>query len=170
MVLDFYFSDDDVDDGEDDKDFTTVGFTTAEKRSFLRDWSNALIIKLLSHTVGYNFLVRRLNELWKICSRMDVIDVGNDTYVVQITNIEEVHQALYEGPSITANHYLMVRQCYHDLDLDKFSISNLSVWIRFPNYQWSITMRISLLKIVRLFGNPLKVDNTPMSAKMGQFS
>ncbi|XVE63525.1 hypothetical protein DITRI_Ditri07aG0027100 [Diplodiscus trichospermus] len=47
-----------------------------EKRCLRSQWTNAFIIKLLGHTVGYNYLVRRLNVLWQIKFGMDVIDVG----------------------------------------------------------------------------------------------
>ncbi|XVF76607.1 hypothetical protein PTKIN_Ptkin13bG0279400 [Pterospermum kingtungense] len=133
VVDEFYVSDDDVDDGEDDKECPTVRVMAEEKRRLRKCWSKAVIIKLLGHTVGYNFLIRKLKALWQVRSTMDVIDVGNDVYVVRFANSDEMERALYEGPWIIADHYLAVRQWRHNFDPYKFSVNRLSVWVRFPD-------------------------------------
>ncbi|XVF82529.1 hypothetical protein PTKIN_Ptkin16aG0056900 [Pterospermum kingtungense] len=69
-----------------------------EKRRLWKKWMNALIIKLLGHSVGYNFLVRRLRTLWQIVLAMDVIDVGNDVFAVHFADREEYERAFFNGP------------------------------------------------------------------------
>ncbi|XVE68622.1 hypothetical protein DITRI_Ditri09bG0083300 [Diplodiscus trichospermus] len=93
-----------------------LGFLPKKKRTH-RYWSKALIIKLIGHVVGYNFLVRQLRALWQIKLTMDVIDVGNDVYVVRFSNMEEYDLALSNGPWIIADHYLVVPK--HDRLLHK---------------------------------------------------
>ncbi|XVF76256.1 hypothetical protein PTKIN_Ptkin13bG0251500 [Pterospermum kingtungense] len=92
-------SDDDMDDGDEgDEECPTIHVTVQEKIRLRKQWSKALIIKLVRHTVGYNFLIWRLKALWQIPSSMDVIDVGKYIYVVRFQKADEYERALYDGP------------------------------------------------------------------------
>lgn len=56
----FDVSDNDKDDGGNDPKCPTIRVTVEEKRRLRRRWYKLVIIKLLGHAVGFNFLVRRL--------------------------------------------------------------------------------------------------------------
>ncbi|XVE70138.1 hypothetical protein DITRI_Ditri10aG0047500 [Diplodiscus trichospermus] len=104
-LKDMEVSDDKMEDGEeDDKECPTIKLSSQDKRRLCGPWSKALIVKLIGHIVGNNFLVRRLKTLWYIASAMDVIDVGNDVYVIRFASDEEYDRALYNGPWIIADH------------------------------------------------------------------
>lgn len=60
-------SDDDEDNGkENDIECPIIRVTKEEKKRLLNHWRNTLIIKLVEHMVGYNFLVCKLRTLWHI--------------------------------------------------------------------------------------------------------
>lgn len=101
-------SDDEFDIEDDNEDCPNISLGPYEKRRLRSKWSNALIVKLLGHTVGYNFLVRKLRSLWHIQSGFDVIDVGHDVYVVRFASKKEYEHALFYGPWVIADHYLAV--------------------------------------------------------------
>lgn len=127
-------SDDDEDEGDEkNPDCPTIKMSKYEKRRLRNRWKDALIIKLIDHMVGYTYLVQRIKALWRISSRMDVIDVGHGVYVVRFANIAERERALYGGPWIIADHYLAVTTWFHNFDPETYSISKLAVWVRFPN-------------------------------------
>lgn len=44
---------------------TFVPITTEDKQRIYQRWANALIVKVYGKIVGYNFLNRKLHELWK---------------------------------------------------------------------------------------------------------
>ncbi|XVF69236.1 hypothetical protein PTKIN_Ptkin11bG0064800 [Pterospermum kingtungense] len=69
-------------DLEKDEDCPIIRVSIQEKRQLRSIWSKALIVKLIGHIVGYNFLVKRLKTLWQIVHTMDVIYVGHDVYMV----------------------------------------------------------------------------------------
>lgn len=148
------------DDREDDPDCPTVKISVEENRRLRKEWKKALIVKLMSHSVSYNFLVRRLRELWQVQSEMKVIDVGNEVYIVRLANDAEIERALYGGPWIIADHYLAVRKWYHDLDPHKFSVNHIAVWVRFPDIPIEYYEESFLMKIGRLIGTLLRVDKT----------
>ncbi|XVE59235.1 hypothetical protein DITRI_Ditri05aG0029600 [Diplodiscus trichospermus] len=107
---------------------------------------------------------------FRIKSALDIIDVGNDVYVVRFYSMEEYDRALYNGPWIIANHYLAVCQRYHDFDPNHFSVSRLAVWVRFPNLSLKYFDEQILMRLVRLIGRLLKVDTTTLGAIRGRFA
>ncbi|XVF78331.1 hypothetical protein PTKIN_Ptkin14bG0123700 [Pterospermum kingtungense] len=98
---------------------------------------------------------------------MDVIDVGNDTYVVCFASSDEYERALYSGSWIIADHYLSVNPWYLNFDPDSFTISRLAVWVCFPNLPIEYSDREFLFKIARRIGRPLKIDETTLLASRG---
>lgn len=40
-------------------------------------WKDALVIKLLGKTIGYNVLKERVKKLWKLNGGFDLLDVDN---------------------------------------------------------------------------------------------
>lgn len=89
-------SDDDLDDRhENDIKCPTIKLSKNEKCSLCNRWKNALIKKLIDHTVGYQYLVRRIKTLWQIKSHINVIDVGFGAYVVRFIDMGERERALY---------------------------------------------------------------------------
>lgn len=159
------------DDGdENDLECPTIKVSPDEKRYLRGRRSQSLIIKLLGHTVGYTFLVRRLKALWRIKSLMDVIDVGHDVYVVRFMSKEEYERALFDGPWIIADHYLAVSRWYHDLEPKHFHVNNLAVWVRFLNLPMDYYKQSFLWKIASRIGKPLRVDMTTLSAVRGRFA
>lgn len=149
------FSDDDLDDGdEDDHECPTIKISKEEKRRLRSRWKNALIIKLIDHTVGYTYLVRRLKSLWQIKFHIDVIDVGFGAYVIKSENEDEREHALYGGPWIITDHYLAVTNWFHNFDPETYTVFKLAVWVRFPNMSMEYYDPIWLLGIGRRIGTP----------------
>ncbi|XVF61329.1 hypothetical protein PTKIN_Ptkin08bG0121900 [Pterospermum kingtungense] len=100
-------SDDEMgNEDENDDECPIIKVSLWEKRRLRTQWMNARIINLIGHSVGYNFLVRRLRSLWKISSAMDVIDVGQDVFLVRFVDKNEYDRALYNGSLVVADHYL----------------------------------------------------------------
>lgn len=65
-----------MDDGdENDVVCPTIRVSKEEKRRLRSRWKNALIIKLIGHSVGYTHIVRMIKALWHNISHIDVIDV-----------------------------------------------------------------------------------------------
>ncbi|XVE79881.1 hypothetical protein DITRI_Ditri14bG0092700 [Diplodiscus trichospermus] len=66
-----------------------------KKHRLHRQWSRALIVKLIGHSVGYNFIFRRLKAIWHVVLAMDVIDVGNDCYIVRFADSREYEKVIF---------------------------------------------------------------------------
>lgn len=82
----------------------------------------------------------------------------------------EYERALFDGPWIIADHYLAVSKCFHDLEPEHFNVTNLAVWVRFPNSPMDYFEESFLWKIANKIGRPLRVDLTTVSAVRGRFA
>ena len=104
----------------------------AEKRKLAKPWRNTLIVKLLRRRISYGVLKKRLEALWAKHGSIDIIDVGNDFFLVKFYSFDDYDHALTEGPWLIFYHYLAVRKWQPDFDPFKASIECIAAWIRHP--------------------------------------
>jgi hypothetical protein len=63
----------------------------------------------MGHKIGYAFLLKWLQSLWKIQSELGLVDLGNDFFLAKFYNEVNIDFALFGSPWMIADHYLMVR-------------------------------------------------------------
>lgn len=90
-------SDDDSIEKAEDETCFGIGMTHEEKMEAHRPWRNSLIIKSLGRSIGYHYLWRRLQAIWRTQAEPLLIDLGNDFSIVKLTSWEEYDRALSEG-------------------------------------------------------------------------
>ncbi|KAJ7947238.1 reverse transcriptase [Quillaja saponaria] len=73
----------DLDQGEND-DCPIIFLTKEEKKRIRQPWRESVIIKLLGKKIGYNFLCKKLYQIWKPKGVLKVIDLGNDFFLVRL--------------------------------------------------------------------------------------
>lgn len=69
-----------------------------------------MIIKFWGRAVGYDYLVRRLKNMWKPKAFMDLVALENDYYLVKFYSVEDFKFARDEGPWMVMDHYLVVKE------------------------------------------------------------
>src|SRR3954467_8924873 len=97
-----------------------------------RPWLNSLIVKLVGKPIGYHYLFRRIQAMWRTQDDPLLIDLGNDFFIVKLINREEYERALSEGPWMIGDHYLHVQRRRPNFHADSAKITSLPVWVRFP--------------------------------------
>lgn len=63
--------------------------TCEEKIDVRRPWHNALIIKLIGRSIGYHYLWRRLQVMWRTQGELLLIDYGYEFFIVKLSRREE---------------------------------------------------------------------------------
>lgn len=91
-------SDDDVIEESTDPSWFGIGMTREEKLRARRPWWNSLIVKLVGRPIGYHYLLRRIQIMWRTSAEPMLIDLGNYFYIVKLFGREEYERALTEGP------------------------------------------------------------------------
>lgn len=101
-------SDDDLIEESTDDSWLGVGMIRDEKIEDRLPWSNNVIIKLVGHSIGYNYISQHLQAMWHTQRELMLIDLGFDFFIVKLTRREEYVRALTEGPWMIGDSYLHV--------------------------------------------------------------
>lgn len=88
---------------EDEKDNPTnhknfIPISSAEKHMLYKPWAQALIIKLIGKRMGYNLLRTRNKKTWNTTDPLNLIDLGNDFYLIRISSEILYNKVLNNGP------------------------------------------------------------------------
>lgn len=106
--------DDASDEGEVDEDdegpWISLGMSKEEKIHARKPWRLSLIIKLVGRRIGYQFLLCRLQAMWKPKYTFNLIDLCNDYFIARFSNQTDYEFALLSGPWIISDHYLHVQR------------------------------------------------------------
>lgn len=68
-----------------------------EERCIAKPWEQGVIIKMLKRSIGYRALENRLQVMWAKWGFLNIIDLGQEFYLVTFTNQEDQALALLEG-------------------------------------------------------------------------
>jgi hypothetical protein len=129
---------------EEDDLCPTIVLTREEKARLRKPWKQALIIKLLGRSIGYNYLSMRLKQLWAPKGKFSLIDIGNDYYVARFHLKEDYDYALTGGPWPIADHYLTVRKWRPNFKPAEDVITKVAAWVRIPGLSLELFMAASL--------------------------
>ncbi|XLR24568.1 hypothetical protein S83_052468 [Arachis hypogaea] len=107
----------------------SIEMNKAERKRLEKPWKNALIIKLLGRKVAYEVLKRRLDTIWAKSGGMDLIDLGNNFYVVRLFNDEDYWHVLEGDPWLLFYHYLTIRRWAPEFNPFETSINKVAAWL-----------------------------------------
>ncbi|QHO43312.1 Endonuclease/exonuclease/phosphatase [Arachis hypogaea] len=79
------------------------------KKELWKPWWKFLIVKLLGKKISYAIMKRRIQTMWGRFGDLDVIDLGNEFYLVKFYAEEDLDHVLLEGPWKIYDHYPAVR-------------------------------------------------------------
>ncbi|XP_019189720.1 PREDICTED: uncharacterized protein LOC109184127 [Ipomoea nil] len=162
----------DGEDAEEDEDplCPVIRLTNREKEELRRPWRNALILKVWGKRVGYSYLYRRLNTLWRPKGSMDLVAIDNDYFLVRFGSNDDLEYAKFGGPWMILDHYLIVKEWTPDFDPVTDKTEKVLVWIRFPCLPIEYYRTSFLQKIRRKIGRPIRVDQATSQVSRGRFA
>lgn len=163
-------SDDDIIKESSDATWFGIGMMREEKIEARLPWSNSLIIKLVGRPIGYHFLWKRIQAMWKTQGEPLLIDLGFDFYIVKLARREEYERALFEGPWMIGENYLHVQRWKSNFCPESEVTSSLLVWIRFPLLPVEYYKPAWLKKAADQIGHTIRVDHTTMTTVRGKFA
>lgn len=124
-------SDDDIYDKEEDLEYyPLMCLMKEEKRSLHERWRESLIIKLWGRKVGYNYLLKKLQSMWKPKAFVDLVALENDYFLVHFYSKVNSEFAQDHGSWTILNHYFIVKEWAPDFDPLTNKMEKLIVWIR----------------------------------------
>ena len=72
-------------------------------------WKKTLIIKLLGRSIGYNLLIRKINDLWRPKASIALVALDNGFFLAKFSSEDDYNYAKFEGGWMIFNHYLIVQ-------------------------------------------------------------
>ncbi|XP_019173837.1 PREDICTED: uncharacterized protein LOC109169411 [Ipomoea nil] len=159
-----------IEEENDDPLCPTIRLTKEEVEKIRAPWRKSMILKVLGRRVGYAYMLRRLTSMWKPKSSMDLIALPNDYFLVRFGSIDDLEFALFEGPWVVLDHYLIVKPWEPDFDPMNDATKKMVVWARIPCIPMEYYDYIFLRKLGRRIGRAVRVDQATSMGSRGMFA
>ncbi|XVF02705.1 hypothetical protein REPUB_Repub04eG0197300 [Reevesia pubescens] len=102
-----------------------------EERQRVRRWANSLIVKVFGKSVGYKYLVFKLEHMWKLHHKPCVVDFGHDFFLLKFQGMEDYDEKM-GGPWFIGGHFLTMRRWVPNFRASVASFMPVVVWLRLP--------------------------------------
>ncbi|KAF7842178.1 ribonuclease H [Senna tora] len=155
-----------------DKDaFDRPNFTLSDKewKRLTRPFKKSLIIKLLGKKIGFQFLLKKVNQIWGRTGEIELVDLGNDYFLAKFDTYSDQDFALTGGPWIILDHYLIVRPWTSLFDPEE-KIQKLAAWIHLPDLPIELYDKKVLYTIGSHVGRVLRIDTNTMTQSRGKYA
>ncbi|QHO28219.1 Endonuclease/exonuclease/phosphatase [Arachis hypogaea] len=119
--------------------------------------------------IGYE-VMKRIENLWGRLVELDVIDLGNEFYLVKFYSQEDLDFALLEGPWKIYDRYLVVRLWEPNFNPLLTTIDKITAWIRLTGLPIELHNEKILRNIGGLIGRICKVDYNTSHLCRGKFA
>jgi hypothetical protein len=133
-------------------------------------WKDALVIKLLDKSVGYNTMRDRLHKLWKLSAGFQIMDNGNGYYMVKFDHAADRERVMDGGPWMMFDYYLTVQEWSQEFASPTAKVENTMVWIRFSGLNLFYYDESMLMALASAVGRPIKVDTNTLDVTRGRYA
>ncbi|CAN1175843.1 hypothetical protein LINPERHAP2_LOCUS32170 [Linum perenne] len=147
-----------------------ISLHPAFKKELCEAWKNAIIIKVYGKSVGYFYLLNRLQTLWKLEAEMEFLDVGCGYFVAKFSSRGDWLNVISGGPYRIAGCFLALRQWSPDFVPSTERVSSIVAWIRFAELPLEYYSEGPLFQLAACVGKPLRIDTQTMLATRGKFA
>lgn len=144
--------------------------TKKEKVRLRAPWRQSLIVKVMGRKIGYTYLLRRLSTIWHPKSKMDLINLENDYFIVKFKSKIDYEFAKFGGPWMIMDHYLIVKEWSPNFDSMMEKTKKVLVWVRFPDLPMEYYNHGFLFRIVEKIGRLIRIDSVTSLTSRGKFA
>lgn len=147
-----------------------VPISLEEYEEWCRPWKFSLVVKLLGKRIGFKWMNQRLHHLWARNGEIKVIDLTDDYFLIRFNSEKDYHFALFEGPWMIADHYLLVQRWRPMFRADDSQVRKIAVWVRIPKLSAELYNNTFLWRAGSLLGTMLKIDMNTSAHSRGKFA
>ncbi|WJX19336.1 hypothetical protein P8452_09045 [Trifolium repens] len=133
-------------------------------------WRMPLAIKVMGKKGNFKVLESNLKRKWTKNGAITIVDMVDGYYMVHFQNKEDYDHALFEGPWLVADHYIIVQR-WSPMFLQQAETSKkMAVWIRIPRLPLELYNSEFLGRIGSALGSMLKIDRLTSIHSRGKFA
>lgn len=108
--------------------------------------------------------------MWQPKSRMELITLENDYFLVKFSSVCDYEYAKFGGPWMIMEHYLIVKEWMPNFDPYTDSTEKVIVWVRLPDLPIEYYDHDFLFRIGEKIGKPMKIDSATSLTSRGKFA
>ncbi|MCH79387.1 hypothetical protein A2U01_0000136 [Trifolium medium] len=133
-------------------------------------WKDAIVVKLLGKTLGYNTMKERLQKIWKLQGGFEIMNNDNGFYMVKFDHAADKEKVITGGPWLIYDRCLAVSHWSPEFASPNAKIERTVVWVRFPGLNLVYYDESFLMAMASAIGRPIKVDINTLNVERGRFA
>ncbi|XP_075111371.1 uncharacterized protein LOC142181759 [Nicotiana tabacum] len=147
-----------------------ISLTEEEKVRIYEPWKNSIIVKLVGKRMLHHYLKKKIQELWRPTEDFQLIDLGEDYYIIKFKRKENMDKAIHQGPWFINRHFLSITRWEPNFVATKEKVTRSAVWVRLPQLPTEFYDRKILEKIGNAIGRLLKIDVCTSTTLRGRYA
>lgn len=136
----------------------SITLSKADLESLYAPWKVSIIIKVFGKRLPCVYLKNKLMDLWRPTEPLNLIDLGNDYYVVKFNCLTNTNKVLHEGPWFIAGNFVSARKWESNFVPNSSIITHTTIWARLPQLPTEFYDRSVLERVGQKSGVLLKID------------
>ncbi|XP_019171914.1 PREDICTED: uncharacterized protein LOC109167348 [Ipomoea nil] len=108
--------------------------------------------------------------MWKPKGNLELIAIANEYFLVRFSSIDDLEFAMYEGPWMVLDHYLIMKPWEPDFDPYNDATEKILAWVRVPSLPAEYYNSIFLRKLGNRIGRIVGVDQATSQVSRGMFA
>lgn len=132
--------------------------------------TKTLVVKVMGKNVNFRTLDNNLQKKWPKKGSIKIVDMPDGYFLVYFVSEEDYAHALFEGPWMIADSYLIVQRWRPVFLQNAEKIKKVAVWIRIPRLPTELYNTNFLWRIGNGLGSMLRVDRLTSIHSRGQYA
>lgn len=147
-----------------------VKVSDKELAKWSKEWDKTLVVNVLGKKVNFRMIENKVKRDWARSGSVKVIDMPRGFFAIHFGSDEDYTHALFEGPWMIADHYLLVQRWRPNFLSSAKKESKVAVWVRIPELPLELYNKTFLERVGNALGTFLKMDHLTSIQSRGQFA
>lgn len=154
----------------EEENIPKVIFSESELQKLRRPWKKSLIIQTVDYKKSIPDIEQRLQRIWKLKHKLEIVDIGQGFYIRKFHNPEEYFLALAGGPWFMFHYHLAVQQWVPNFRKQDKQRNKMFIWAQFQNLPVEYFNSEALFKLAEAIGRPIKMDFHTSTIARGRYA
>ncbi|CAL1353575.1 unnamed protein product [Linum trigynum] len=128
------------------------------KEKLCVSWQRTLVVRVLSLNISFLTFSNKIRNLWRPTGGMEIMALGQECFLIKLSNDADYFRALTEGPWVIFDHYLVFFQWTPEFRLTDALPRSMVVWIQFPAFPVHFYHKEILFTLGNMVGRAIKLD------------
>ncbi|XP_070005255.1 uncharacterized protein [Nicotiana sylvestris] len=118
----------------------------------------------------HHYFKKEIQDLWKPTEDFQMIDLGEDYYIIKFKNKDNMEKAIQQGPWFINGNFLSITEWKPNFVASKERLTTTAVWVRLPQLPTEFNDGKILEKIGNAIGRLLKIDVCISTTLRGRYA